>query len=196
MKNIACSYVKYDDQVWGSLPTESLVDVATGGKVRQRTLLQTCWDSEAIYVRFECEDDHTVADYLNRDDPLYDQDVVEIFLDEEGLGQRYIELEISPRNVIFDAIIQNHGEKIDVNKEWDAEGLETSVHTEGELRIYLIKLPFIHFKQTPEIGTQWRVNFYRIDDNREGQREFQAWSPTGAIDYHISSKFGTLIFEG
>ena len=189
-----CTFVKNDDKAWDGLHAENLVEVATGGKLRQRTRFQTCWDSEAIYIRFECEDDYAVADFLNRDDPLYDQDVVEVFLDEEGLGRRYIELEISPRNVIFDALIENHGDRIVVNKEWDAEGLETSVHTRGDLRIYVIKLPFIHFKQMPKSGTKWRVNFYRIDESRDGQREFQAWSPTGAVDYHIPSRFGSLIF--
>jgi len=194
MKCMLCAYVHYDEHVWERLPFETLVDVATGGGVRQRTLLQSCWDSEALYVRFACEDDHVVANYCNRDEPLYDEDVVEVFLDEEGLGRHYIELEISPRNVVFDALIVNHGRTIDVDKDWNADGLETSVDVRGGFRVYVIKLPFIHFNRKPEIGTRWRANFCRIDESREGTREFQSWSPLGEIDYHIASRFGTLLF--
>ncbi len=38
-----------------------------------------------------------------RDDPLYTQDVVEIFIDADADGRTYDEIEVSPHNVVFDA---------------------------------------------------------------------------------------------
>ncbi|MFD0714594.1 carbohydrate-binding family 9-like protein [Paenibacillus sp. GCM10027626] len=190
-----CHYVDYAEKVWEQIEGTPLVDVVDGGAVREATSFKTCWDDENLYVRFDCQDHYTVANYTKRDDPLYDEDVVELFIDEEGNGTRYMEFEISPANVIFDALIENHGNgKITVNLDWNADGLETQVHTAGNERTYLIRLPLSHFRQKPEHGTEWRVNFYRIDAQPDGTREFQAWSPTGAVDYHIPSRFGTLRF--
>ncbi len=189
-----CKYVKIEDHSWESLHPEPLVDVVNGEKVEEPTQVRTCWNEEALYIQFECSDDYVVADLTQRDDPLYDQDVVEVFIDEEGMGKRYLELEFSPLNVVFDAKVENKDGKVIVNTDWDADGLETDVFTEGNKRIYLIKLPFSNFEKTPEEGTEWRINFYRIDEDRNGKRHFQAWSPTGAVDYHISSRFGTLLF--
>jgi hypothetical protein len=105
-----------------------------------------------------------------------------------------LELELSPFNVVFDAIIENDHGKISLNTSWDADELETSIYTEGDTRFYVIKLPFTNFVHTPLEGTKWRINFYRIDEDRKGDRSYQAWSPTGAVDYHIPSCFGTLLF--
>lgn len=195
MKQIICQRVSYEDGIWRSLPVEPLVDVVTGATTRVSTKVQACRDSEALYVRFECEDDHVVSDYTKRDEPLYKQDVVEVFLDEEGTGRRYLELEVSPHNVVFDALIKNEEGRVHAYAEWDAAGMETSVDVQDDKRVYVIKLPFVHFASMPEAGTAWRVNFYRIDESPEGQREFQAWSPTGAVNYHLPAHFGTLLFE-
>lgn len=194
--NAICGFVEDEARRWERKQPIPLVDVVSGGPVEQPTRVMTCWDREALYIRFECVDDHTVADYTQRDDPLYDQDVVEVFIDEEGMGRHYIELELSPLNVVFDARVDNRDGRITVHTDWDADGLETKVWTEGDgdLRVYEIKLPFTHFARRPEAGTEWRINFYRIDEDRNKQRHFQAWSPTGAVDYHIPSRFGSLLF--
>ena len=194
MMQMNCRKVLYNNSIWDQLPAQRLVDVASGAQPRVWTTVQVCRDSGALYVRFVCEEDHTVSDYTKRDEPLYEQDVVEIFLDEEGTGRRYVELEVSPHNVIFDAVIKNDGRTVEALTEWDAAGLETRVDTQKNKRIYTIKLPLVHFAKMPEAGTSWRVNFYRIDESPEGKREFQAWSPTGSINYHVPSRFGTLAF--
>ena len=148
-------------------------------------------------MRFICEDTHVVADYDKRDDPLYEQDVVEVFIDEEGSGKEYFELEISPRNIVFDAIIRNDGHQsiIEVDRSWDFIGLETSViRDEADQLIYSIRIPSSNFMSKLEAGLKWKVNFYRIDECVNGIREYQAWQPTRAINYHIPSKFGTMLF--
>lgn len=193
-KTLECKFTEDETRRWETLQAEQLVDVVSGGQVQQSTRVMTCWDGDAVYFRFECVDDHTVADYTQRDDPLYEQDVVEVFIDEEGTGRHYIELELSPLNVVFDARVDNEDGRIRVHTEWDADGMETKVWNEGDIRLYEIRLPFIHFSRRPEAGTLWRINFYRIDEDRNNKRHYQAWSPTGAVNYHIPSRFGTLLF--
>jgi hypothetical protein len=189
-----CIHVKFDDKIWGSMNPVTLVDVVTGGQAKGTTQVKTCWDASTLYVRFECREDYAVSDFSNRDDPLYEQDVVEIFIDEEGAGHRYFELELSPNNVIFDAIIENDKGNITIHLDWDAEGLVTGVQLDGEIRFYELRLPFVNFQHAPDEGTTWRVNFYRINEDIQGKRHYQAWSSTGAVNYHIPSCFGTLLF--
>jgi hypothetical protein len=181
---------------WTELEAVSLVQVVDGEQARLRTTVKACWSQEAIMVRFDCEDDHVVATMTERDAPLYQEDVVEIFLDDTTQGQLYREFVVSPNNVVYDALIGNDGEgNIDVNKQWDADGLRTTV-VSGDDGAWACELyiPLSNFDYMPAVGAEWRCNMYRIDDDKQGNRHFWAWSPTGAIHFHLSKHFGTFVF--
>jgi hypothetical protein len=45
----------------------------------------------------------------------------------------------------------------------------------------------------PKPGDEWRLNVFRIDRTKK-KNEFQAWSPTGRIDFHMPWHFGKLVF--
>jgi len=193
-----CEYVNYTDEIWERIAAVSLVDVVTGGDVLESTQVKACWDDNALYARFECVDTHVVSQYTNRKDPLWEQDVVEMFIDEEGKCRRYIELVVSPNGVLCDVMIdhddENDPNSFKVDSEWEVQGFEQKIEAEGERRTYTFRLPFSNFSKAPQDGTQWRVNFFRIDDEPNGTRHYQAWSPTGAENYHISDRFGRLVF--
>jgi len=195
-----CQYVNYADGVWDGIPSVGLVDVVTGGNVREETKVKACWDDRSLYMRFECVDTYVVSQYTNRKDPLWEQDVVEMFIDEEGKCRRYMELVVSPNGVLCDLMIdhdnENEPDRFKIGSEWEVQGFERTIEADGDRRTYTFKLPFANFSQAPEAGTQWRINFFRIDDEPDGTRHFQAWSPTGAINYHISERFGKLVFSG
>ncbi|MFC4810559.1 carbohydrate-binding family 9-like protein [Paenibacillus sp. GCM10023250] len=182
---------------WAEIASVLLTDVSTGAAPALRTAVQACWTGSDLWFRFECEDDHVVATMTGHDDPLYEEDVVELFLDEDGDGTTYYELEVSPRNVVFDARIRNDlaGSKM-IELEWHAAGMTTDVREDGPLRIYEIRLPLANFGRLPADGTAWRWNAYRIDEDRSGERRYWAWRPTGAVNYHIPERFGTLLFTG
>lgn len=217
-----CRYVKTADGLnWNEIPYGKLVEVVTGGKPRLETRFRACWTAEALHVRFECEDDHVVATMDQRDAPIYEEDVVEVFLDTAGTGKVYYEFELSPRGVEFDALIRNSlNGRIEVDVAWDAKGLRTSVSsgTDG-WRNYELCIPFAdlyggqggdeqeraadggdqpeHNRQpdaSPLPGTEWSWNLYRIDDDTEGNRHYWAWSPTGKVNFHVPQRFGTIVF--
>lgn len=182
---------------WDRYEAVALSDTVTGNATKEATEVSACWSTEYFYVRFVCQDSHIVSKYQHRDDPLYEQDVVELFMDETGTGTEYIELEVSPNNIIFDALIRNDGGKSITSSDihWDLTGLRTSVEHDGKGNlIYEIHIPASNFKIPPQAGRSWNVNFYRIDEDTEGNREYQAWSPTGEVNYHIPSRFGKLEF--
>ncbi|MFC5652237.1 carbohydrate-binding family 9-like protein [Paenibacillus solisilvae] len=182
---------------WKQMDEVSLRDVTSGKTPRLATRVRACWTKDSLYIRFECEDDHVVATMECHDDPLYLEDVVEVFIDEAGTGQIYYEIEVSPRNVVFDALIdRDAGGGITADMDWHAEGLQTKVCVEPDgARVYELRLPLRIFKQLPVNGTSWRWNLFRIDDDAAGERHYSAWCPTGAVNFHVPERFGTLVFE-
>jgi hypothetical protein len=187
---------KLSEETWRDIPSVQLVETASGEQTRLATKVKSCWTSQFVCFRFECEDDHLVANYKRRDEPLYLEDVVEIFIDEAGDGRQYQEYEVSPHNVLFDALVDNDlSGTIIPNEKWNAAGIETTVEKVGERNyVYSINIPAAVFSTPIQSGLAWSVNFYRIDDDPQGNRHYWAWSPTGKINFHVPSRFGRLIF--
>ncbi|REE68020.1 carbohydrate binding protein with CBM9 domain [Paenibacillus taihuensis] len=186
-----------EQEGWDSHEWVQLSDTVSGEASAERTRVRCGWTAEALLIQFLCEDTHIVSDYTQKDEPLYNQDVVEVFIDERCIGTGYIELEVSPHNVVFDARIGNEDNRaVNIDLGWNIEGLQTSVNRieSGEL-LYEIRIPAAgNFETKLEEGIRWKVNFYRIDESVEGVREYQAWQPTGAVQFHMPGKFGTLLF--
>ncbi|MCD9023848.1 carbohydrate-binding family 9-like protein [Cohnella silvisoli] len=194
----SCEYVTYEDGVWDRVAPTRLVDVVTGGAVQEETLVKACWDQSALYVRFECVDTYSVSQYKNRKDPLYEQDVVEMFIDEEGDCKRYMELVVSPNGVLCDLMITHEDENdplsFKIDRAWEVQGFEKIIEASGDRRTYTFTIPFANFSQAPMGGTEWRINFFRIDEEEGGERHYQAWSPTGVVNYHVADRFGRIRF--
>lgn len=186
---------------WHQCPPVQLVDTVTGSIPKEQTEVQVCWSSEALYIRFECTDHYVLSEYTKRDDPLYEQDVIEVFIDVVGDGKQYIELELSPYNIVFDAkvVCSQHNQHINVDASWDMKGLYTSVkpieQSSKKGSVYLLKLPTSSLGKPARAGDAWRINFYRIDQDAFGCRQYQAWSPTGEVNFHRPNRFGTLLFQ-
>lgn len=171
---------------------------------RLATSVAAWHDGELITFLFSGTDDHIHATYHHRDDPLYEQDVVEIFLAPEGLT-RYYEFEVSPHGTIFDAIIDSPDgirATMHAEKSWTCEGLVVAVRkvieSSGAMSVdTLIRIPFASLgRGTPADGEVWRANFFRIDRHAEQGDEYSAWQPTlkEPADFHVAAAFGTVRF--
>lgn len=63
------------------------------------------WRPEALYLGFICRDSRILASpERHRDESLFDEDVVEAFLDPVGDGRRYWEVQVSPRGQVADML--------------------------------------------------------------------------------------------
>jgi len=97
-------------------PATALVDTASAlwhdarqiewGPERYRTRFQALWDAEALHVRFDSVDDSPWHTMTTRDEHIWNEEVIEIFLDATGSGVNYAELEISPVNVVCDLRVE------------------------------------------------------------------------------------------
>ncbi len=172
----------------------------------QPTSLRACWSAARLYLGFQCIDRDIWGTYTRRDEPLYDEEVVEAFLSPTGDVRHYYELEVSPRNVLFDARVHSPDRvraTMQVDPSWDCGGIQTAVRVEGTLddradrdRWWSVEIaiPFGAFPEAPppQAGVVWRANFYRID--RTTPPEFSAWSPTleNPPNFHVPDRFGYL----
>jgi hypothetical protein len=176
-----------------------LLDSRNGKSPRLATSVRVWRDRVNLYLLFAGDDDHVVATYTGRDEPLWQEDVVEAFLAPVERSH-YFELEVSPRGTLFDArIVSPEGSRktMQVDRSWDCEGLFAAVRIEKEHRLeVLIGIPFAGLgRPEPRPGERWLGNFYRIDRHPGGD-EFTAWKPTMRTppDFHVPAAFGELVF--
>lgn len=177
------------------------------GSPRWKTRVKALWDDRNLYVAFECDDPDIFSPYKHRDEPIYNGEVVEVFLATGDDVRRYFEFEVSPANVLFDATVVNRRPegKMTVDMAWNAPGLRSAVRVNGTLnrrgdrdRRWTVELaiPFddLGLPRPVQPGDAWRINFYRID--RGTPEEFSAWSPTLADppNFHVPDRFGRLVF--
>lgn len=175
-----------------------------GSTPRLATTIVLFYDDDFLTVLFSATDDHVAATHLAHDAPLYEQDVVELFLaPREPL--KYYEIEISPVATLFDARIDSpDGERatMSVDRDWTCEGLFAGVckitESDGSMCLdVVVRVPFAGLGLgSPAAGETWRANFFRIDRHPRHGDEYSAWRPTfrDPADFHVTSAFGTLRF--
>lgn len=181
-----------------ALPPFQLAD--GGGPAVQRTRVRLCWDDAVLRVRFDCEDRDAWGTYGLRDDPLYEEEAVEVFLAPGGEDPvHYIEIEVSPLGTLFDARIHNPtGLRTDMtgDRSWDCPRLRWAAGPGSERQDWWAELaiPWSGIAPPGDPPRIWRANFYRIERPRDGEPEFSAWSPTltSPADFHKPARFGVL----
>jgi hypothetical protein len=198
-----------DEPVWRRLKPVGAFVVEGGSPAEFETEAKLCWDDKHLYVAFSCIDNDIWGTYTKRDDPLYEQEVCEIFINPSGDLVNYYEFEVSPRNVVWDGRIYNpdgaRSKNFRGEPEWNCEGLLTGVRVAGTLddrsdldQVWTVEMaiPFAQLvKRPPTDRERWRANLYRID--RGEKDEYSSWSATltDKPDFHVPKRFGTLIFS-
>ncbi|WP_261302027.1 carbohydrate-binding family 9-like protein [Paenibacillus andongensis] len=169
-----CRYVEAENGIvnWEEIIGNDLREVVTGEMPRLKTSFRACWTADALHIRFECEDDHVVATMERRDDPIYLEDVVEVFLDKSGTGAVYYEFEVSPRNVVFDALIHYKGGNKEVDVAWDAKGMNTHVSDRDDgWRIYELRIPFVDLDWESGQGREREQEQVQEDEQKQEQMQ-------------------------
>lgn len=183
----------------GSTALSPFVLAAGRGAPRWGTRVEAAWDEACLRVAFECRDDDAWGSFVTRDEPLWQQEVVELFLAAgEAVPVEYFEFEVSPTGVLFDARVANpHGDRMGmvVDSAWNCPGIEWSAAPTGEHDDWRAELVIpwrgLGHAAAPRV---LRANFYRIERPRGAAPEFSCWSPTytSPADFHRPRQFGVL----
>ncbi len=187
----------------GSVRLRSAIDAAPP---RLSTALAAYFDYDYLTLVFSGADDHSVATHLAHDAPLYEEDVVEMFLAPRTAAE-YFEIEVNLLGTTFDARIESpEGVRstMRADRGWDCKRLFAGVRKVSESSGIMtvetvVRVPFDALSAAmPRSGESWRGNFFRIDRHPNLGDEYLAWQPTmkTPADFHVTAAFGTLRFEG
>lgn len=179
-----------DEGAWGSVPwTEPFVDIE--GTDRPTPALETrakmCWDDTFLYVLAHMEEPDIWATYATRDQVVFHENDIEIFIDPDGDSREYYEIEVNALGTVFDLQLRLpyraggpalHG--------WDTPGLKVAVHRDGTIndprdrdRAWTCEMaiPWTALRPLPDTdgfgpaqraampprpGDTWRINFSRV----------------------------------
>ena len=196
-----------DEEAWKGAAIVARLSDAFGKKIsgEESTSVAVTHDDEFIYFGISSTDLSIEATLENRDDQLWTQDAFEVYLDGLADGKNYLEIQVSPANVIFDALFKSHRHpKWETAAKHNVKGLETAVTLDGTLNktgdvdrgwTMEIKIPVTSIPGMKEIrgGTKLRANFFRMNmqDGKLGRAH--AWGP-GGRDFHDLNKMGIIEF--
>ena len=179
------------------------------------------WDDHYLYIGAELEEPDLQASLTEHDSVIFHDNDFEVFVDPDGDGLLYSELEINALNTTWDLLLPKPyragGPALDG---WELAGLKTAVKLDGTLNqpgdldkgwTVEIAIPWKALAQTastnfpPNRGDQWRINFSRVEwhwDAVDGKyvkrpglpEDNWVWSPQGVIDMHRPEMWGYIQF--
>jgi hypothetical protein len=199
---------KLDEAAWtqasAPITLQFLWDSQTGAK--QKTAARLVWDAQALYVGFDADDADITARFLERDDPTYRDDAVEIFINPDPKQEAvYYGFEMNARGTLYDYLNYNSRTLF---KRFDATGVKIATALRGTLNApkdvdsgwsLEASIPWSNFEELsrrpPGVGTVWKANVNRWD-GVEPNRRMSIWSdPQNTTSWpHVPSRFGEIVF--
>ena len=192
---------RLDEPVWRAAQTFAFFNNADGSAPAPdlATAAKALYDDTFIYFAFESADPNAWSTRKERDEHLWEEEVVEVFIQADPEHPSYIELEVNPLGTMIDIFL------IDVRRPipyttWNSAGLRWAVQVEGTVDgqpgdrgwSCEIALPLAEVITAPNIppraGDRWRANLYRVE--RRPSRASLAWSPTLVGRFYPESSDG------
>ena len=195
---------RLDDVVWTkAAPFRDFRLNLDGSPSVLRTEARALYDDNFLYVSFRCADNNIWATFKNRDEHLWEEEVVEVFVQADPHQSSYIELEVNPLGTMLDIYL------LDIRKplryeSWNSKKLQWGIQLFGTVDgkegdkewTCEIGIPMEDIVTAPHIpprsGDRWRLNLYRVE--KLPTPALFAWSPTLKDDFHLPSMFGEIVF--
>jgi Carbohydrate-binding family 9 len=183
----------------------------TWGPEAIATSFRALWTNTGLALRYDVTDPSPWHTLTRRDERLWKEEVVELFLDVGATGRSYAEIEWNPVNAVVDLWVDRPENRFD--KDWNAAGLQSRVHprrdaaggSTGWTVVAFLPWSALAAKAPagtalpPKAGDRWRFNVFRIErpggpGEPEKDAQFLAWSPTGQKSFHVPLAFRELVF--
>ena len=191
-----------------------------------------CWDDDYLYIAALIESDREViAEFTERNSPIFQKDSdFEVFVDPGGSCHSYKELELNANNVVWNLMLDKpYGDggsehsgrvaKPGDAKYYDVNGLKSATKIlQGKVNdhapsktVWSVEIALSHkdtlhshpWASTPTVGSHWRINFSRVED--QGGINW-TWQPQvvwdalerrfmGKVDMHRPDSWGYVYFD-
>jgi len=192
------------EQAWtDAAPIPAFVNNRDGSPSKVQTEARILYDDRFIYFAFRAVDQNIWATMKRRDEHLWLEEVVEVFVQANPAIPNYIELEVNPLGTMLDIYLIDTRKPLHYES-WNSEKLQWAVHVDGTVdgkegdREWTceIALPLEDVatatRLPPQPGDRWRVNLYRVE--RLPVVAELAWSPTLQDDFHVLPRMGEIVF--
>src|SRR5262249_39885251 len=193
-----------NERAWAdTAPVGSFLNNRDGSVNKLITEARVLYDDQYIYFAFRAVDRNIWATMKRRDDHLWLEEVVEVFLQANQTIPNYIELEVNPLGTMLDIYLLDTRKPLHYES-WNSEKLQWAVHVDGTVdgkdgdREWTceIALPLEDIATAahipPQPGDRWRMNLYRVE--RKPEDAELAWSPTLQDDFHVLPRLGEIVF--
>jgi hypothetical protein len=220
---------RLDEPAWQAASwSEPFVDISGRGRPPPawETRMKLTWDREALHVAARLEEPHVWATLRQRDAIVFQDNDFEVFIDPDGDGRDYHEIEINALGTVFDLLLRRtYREGGPALHDWNLEGLRAAVFVDGTLndprdvdrgwsvemslpwRSMISRGATTHPPGPPAVGDRWRMNFSRVEwqvtigpdgyARVPGRAEDNwVWSPQGLVDMHLPARWGIVQFAG
>lgn len=195
----------FDEPSWRAAKSTGAFRANDGSETAMsRVEAKMLWDDSNLYFAFECDDTDLSATMKKRDEHLWQEEVVEVFIDPDGDEKNYIELEVNPLGTFLDLfvltpVVPIPYESYNIPAKWAVKVDGTVQDSSDRDRGWNIELA-VPLKEAvtapnwpPKDGDRWRLNLYRIE--RKPKYQLIAWSPTLKPSFHTPSRFGEVTFS-
>jgi hypothetical protein len=175
------------------------------------TQVDLCYTDLAIKITFTAREETNF--YFNAsqgtNDAIWEYEVMEAFIYQGTEDpQTYLEFEVSPNNVTFQAFIYNPSKVRAAGAPFDTffitqpliDGLtaSTTLDKPGKTWVSAATIPLGLFNVDPgkAKGTRWRMNFFRtvVSPSTYPNQTLGAWSPPDQASFHMTPFFGHVQF--
>jgi len=171
------------------------------------TIVRMLWDSEYLYLAYECEDKDVWSFSDQPDDSLWDGDVAEFFVKPFRDQTLYYEFVIAPNGALYDACYPSRGAGGAKRfKSWNSDArIATTINGTGQEHRdddlgYIVEaaIPWAAFRDAgkPAIGTEWTFGAFRYDYSKLFEeplllKSFPGDAPHG---FHSYEGYGEMRF--
>ncbi|MFQ5738794.1 MAG: carbohydrate-binding family 9-like protein [Acidobacteriota bacterium] len=195
---------RLDEAAWSAVsPVGPFVNNRDGSPTDLKTEARIVYDDRFLYFAFRSWDENIWSTFRARDAHLWEEEVVEVFIQADPVHPSYIELEVNPLGALLDIFLLDIRKPLPYGSwnpdvRWAVQVVGSVDGKEGDREWSCeIAFPLRDVVTAPHLppgpGDRWRVNLYRVEKLPDPAG--LAWSPTGRADFHIPSRFGEIVFS-
>lgn len=175
------------DEEWEKVPTTTGFSGHDGKLAEVQTFSQILYDKDAIYFRLTMMEPTPAlmkTRFEKRDDNLWDDNCIELFLDPEKSAGQFYHFIVNPKGAIYDSNVIGSEDK-SYNSDCTA-----NVKTLDDRWIAELKIPLSSLNTKIDKGDSWKVNIGR-NRNTGDRAENSSWTDGG---FSQPSSFRTVVF--